>query len=526
MANHHSQIFYIYLLLISLIPCIIHSKLIGVIQVIRHGARTPLDYYEDVIDKYSPFKAAELTNQGFSMAYEKGKTWKDYLTKQGLYSKLSPESIEVVSTPYERTIFTSMSYLKGMFPDYNIRYSGVNDKTLSSILKERENIFLKNTNSFINDGKKVARTKKVANFKKNENYKKNANFTKNTKNTNSTIFEEEDAVLLQLQNNMNKLNKSEINVEVIGQNKKYLYYHKCVKYNSHRIKYFKDNKLSEKDAKLILSLKSKYPKMFQQYCEKFHSDKIQEIKKKTGRVKIENLKNTQNKNSLQCPDEAYSTTKFIKAIASTLESINFHIEPVDPEILKLAYIQDFRYNFAKYNSYMSKQAATPLFKYFWNFLKNSDNCKTGKFRFAQPKNYKQEFELMESKFHCKKYALVSAHDDIIQNIIRNLFSVEKDKKEILEKSEKKSFKDLEAKLKFYWPTYVSDFTFELHDIEGKKFVKLFMNGKELNDRNWIVKRYSVKPEYTKNGIDLKSFLFYLENRIDSTTKYIVPCSVN
>lgn len=533
MTNNHAltQIIYVSLLLFSLYPSLINSKLIGVIQVIRHGARTPLDFYNDVIDKYSPFKPAELTNQGFSMAFEKGKKFKDNLIKQGLYSDLSPETIEIISTPYERTIFTSMSYLKGVFPDYKIRYSGVSDKTLSSIMKERENIFLKNTNSFINDGK-IDTKKSIASVVEKSNFQKflqTQNFFNTTKifSSNSSLQTQNKEEIV---SDSNKIKKSEINVEVIDQDKKYLYHHKCVKYNTHRIKYFKDNlKLSKDHAKLILSLKSKYPKMFQEYCEKFNLDKIKEIKKTTGKVKIQSLKNIRETKSLECPDEAYITSKFIKAIGSTLESINFHIEPVDPEILKLAYIEDFRYNYAKYNSYMNRQAASSLFKYFYNFLKNSENkcdTSTGKYRFSHPKNYKQEFELMESKFKCKKYALISAHDDIIQNIIKNLFNLEKDIKDILKKSDKKTFKDLESKLKFYWPTYITDFTFELHDIDGNKFVKLFMNGKELNDMKFIVKRYSIKPEYTKNGIDFKNFMFYLENRIDFTTQYVVPCSIS
>ena len=295
---------YIFLFLISgLIPNFIDSKLLGVVQVMRHGARCPIDYYQDVIEKYYPFKQAELTNQGFSMAYEKGVQTREYFTKQGLYQELisNPEAIQVFSTPYERTIFTSLSYLQGLFPGHTIDYIGINDESLSKMLINRKDV-LKNTESFLKDTK---------------NYH-------------------------ELQSNRT------ITVEVFDKDKRYLYWQKCIHFNTHKVKKFYDRNLNENQQKLVFSLKHKYPKMFEEYCHKHPSrkkpDKYKYSRNNKFNMKSKNtthsktnkkkIRTNKTNKTFTCDENVFKTSKFIKAIGSTLESINYHIEPVDPEILK------------------------------------------------------------------------------------------------------------------------------------------------------------------------------------------------
>ena len=173
---------------------------------------------------------------------------------------------------------------------------------------------------------------------------------------------------------------------------------------------------------------------------------------------------------------------------------------------------------------MNSQAASNLFRYFKTFLENSENCQAKRQSIPINPNFKQEIDYVEKKFQCRKFALISAHDDVLQSIIRNMFKYEKEIDELVNKSNHKKFTELEDKFKFYWPSYVADFSLELHKVNDTKYVKIKFNGKELNYLDLLSTRYSMRPTYGHDGIQLESFLFYLENRIDRQTKYDIPCA--
>src|SRR5690349_21343877 len=120
-----------------------NQRLIAVFQLIRHDARAPIDYTGDVSEKFTPFKNGELTNIGHAMALAKGGLMREFLDQIDNnyinYLENHPEEIQLLTTPFQRTIFTSQKYLKGLFPSFITRYIGINDPYFNNLLVE-ENV--------------------------------------------------------------------------------------------------------------------------------------------------------------------------------------------------------------------------------------------------------------------------------------------------------------------------------------------------------------------------------------------------
>ena len=98
----------------------IQSKLIGVVELIRHGARTPSTFMDASAKLYFGARRAQLTVNGFRQHVLLGR-WLRRRYVHGdiekLFSKeFDPKEIKMYSSPRQRTIFSATAHLMGIFP--------------------------------------------------------------------------------------------------------------------------------------------------------------------------------------------------------------------------------------------------------------------------------------------------------------------------------------------------------------------------------------------------------------------------
>ena len=424
------------------------EKLIGVIQFTRHGARTPLDYFEIFKEDFFPFGEGELTYEGFIMANEKGKNMRKlYLKKhEDFYSELekNPKAIKIFSSPIQRTILTSLAYLKGLFPNFKLSYvqnEAIID--LNNLLQGR-----------------------YPSLKMDKKFLKKMNEKEENKHLS-------------------------INIEVFQQECRFSYKPKCVvlkETTSKEKENKKDILISNRQYRHILDFKSSYPRLFEEYCVEIY---------KRGNS-MEN-----DSNSDDCPEDTFKSQAFLSKIAGVLNSIDFHkLKQVNPELLNLSYISYIKVHHERIDINEAKIEGSNQMRYIKGFLSNVKNCNN---------NFSQSFEdfdssndpeeilnFLEKELHCRKYALFSLHDDNLYAIIRSLYDVQKDMDYLFDNFEIMSNEEINEYLEFYWPIYVSDFTFELQEDEenNEEYVRIFFNGKELKNKRF----FSNILEYSEKGI--------------------------
>ena len=96
---------------------LINAEIIGLFQVSRHGARTPIERYEWSVSEW-PEGQGELTREGMSQSYILGNEFRErYLVAAKVTSQtFNLSEVYVRSTDYPRTIMSAQALLMGLFP--------------------------------------------------------------------------------------------------------------------------------------------------------------------------------------------------------------------------------------------------------------------------------------------------------------------------------------------------------------------------------------------------------------------------
>ena len=97
----------------------INCKLIYVVELNRHGARTSTNYPNGILNKFFGIED-KLTPNGLIQEQKLGKIIRDkYINELKFLSKNYKESeFEIFSTEYQRTIFSAEGFLSGLYPGY------------------------------------------------------------------------------------------------------------------------------------------------------------------------------------------------------------------------------------------------------------------------------------------------------------------------------------------------------------------------------------------------------------------------
>ena len=106
----------LFLILISH-SLIADDKLVFVVDVIRHGDRTPTRTL-DVVPYVWQEGLGQLTATGMQQSYQLGsKLRKRYIDEHGLLpNQYQPETLYIRSTDYDRTLMSAQSLLLGLYP--------------------------------------------------------------------------------------------------------------------------------------------------------------------------------------------------------------------------------------------------------------------------------------------------------------------------------------------------------------------------------------------------------------------------
>jgi hypothetical protein len=105
------------MLLIFILP-IIASKLLGVIELNRHGARTPKEFTDISKELFYRSSSSHLTLNGFNQVTFLGKWLKDRYTSQYnlLSNSYNKNETLFISSPISRSIFSAVGIIEAMYP--------------------------------------------------------------------------------------------------------------------------------------------------------------------------------------------------------------------------------------------------------------------------------------------------------------------------------------------------------------------------------------------------------------------------
>jgi hypothetical protein len=207
---------------------------------------------------------------------------------------------------------------------------------------------------------------------------------------------------------------------------------------------------------------------------------------------------------------------FLIELAGFFEILEFYkIKDINENILNISnklYIAD-RYNYSEKAILQQGTISSRILKDFF-----STNC--NKYRDLKASSYEQSIQAVLNNIKCKKQAFHFTHDDIITQVIRNIFDFKSTLIDLVNND--KSFQDNHDLLRLFWPPFLSEFTFEQHHINSQDYIKIYFNGKEMNFMPFY--RYNGKELlYTNNGVELNDFIEYLKSRIDMNTEYNNNC---
>lgn len=109
------------ILFLVLVLNLTSSKLISVIEVNRHGARSAENFPEEYLQQFFGI-AMKLTQNGYRQHQLLGTYMNDRYIKTGfIHKKYRPEDFEIISTPTQRTIFSADGFVSGLYPGYVVK---------------------------------------------------------------------------------------------------------------------------------------------------------------------------------------------------------------------------------------------------------------------------------------------------------------------------------------------------------------------------------------------------------------------
>jgi hypothetical protein len=133
----------ILLFVIFIIFQAIKSEIISVVEINRHGARTPKNFPNVSSKLFFGSKDMTLTINGFRQHQILGELVKKKYMKKNHLLKSTYDSTEfqMVSTPTQRTIFSAAGFLSGVYPDYivKMKYDGGSEMTVDDTVPNIDN---------------------------------------------------------------------------------------------------------------------------------------------------------------------------------------------------------------------------------------------------------------------------------------------------------------------------------------------------------------------------------------------------
>ena len=101
--------------------CLFNSKLISVIEVNRHGARSSENFPEAPLQQFFGI-SMKLTNNGYRQHQLLGSYMNArYVKTNFINSVYRPSDFHVFSTPTQRTVYSADAFISGLYPGHIVR---------------------------------------------------------------------------------------------------------------------------------------------------------------------------------------------------------------------------------------------------------------------------------------------------------------------------------------------------------------------------------------------------------------------
>ena len=122
------SILFIFIIALSNVALFICSanpniKILGVVEITRHGAKAPLVRFTHNKNLYFGTKRSQLTINGFRQHILLGRWIRRRYVEGDVYklfekdmNKFNPKEIKVITSPLQRTIFSACAHILGLFP--------------------------------------------------------------------------------------------------------------------------------------------------------------------------------------------------------------------------------------------------------------------------------------------------------------------------------------------------------------------------------------------------------------------------
>lgn len=500
------------------------AKLIGVIQVNRHGARTG-DGFEDLSSKlFFGTKSKQLTISGISQHELLGHYIADnYMHNPDkdlniLASEFSENEFKVFSSSLQRAIFSGFGFIKGIYPvsKFKLNFIGKKNFTLN-----------KNYSNLISSDLLTNVTLPISGYAPR----------RQVPEIPLNIVDGETDSIFKIKNCKIKIGDflfSNLTVkELIGLDNVRLNYSEPIVLSKDEI----ESAVEEiKDKFPIAFLKRMLPKNKnnKNFFEKANkneneNDKINELLKTEAELLAEKNENEINFNNnkfdsgenkkikknkkIKCPQEEFFNEKVQKELLTVPDKSKF-LKKVN------SFLRFAQFHFGNNFLVLSENTQITLNKIQVNksyhyLLSKSNNQKLLNSRiFDEFKFYLVDFlkNYLQNKPKRLKYVVYSGHDSNILGILANFF----DRKFLLEKMQ-----NLKAHYYFVQPDLASHFILELHTLKKTEgflglntfdtFIRLVYNGKNLSEG--LNKDFFVYNERLE-GFELKNFLRFLDTQID------------
>jgi len=169
-----------------LIIYIINAKaiLISVVELNRHGARTPKKFTEKQKVLFFGSQNMQLTINGFHQEQNLGLHIRErYINNLKFLSpKYNPEEFTIISSPTQRTVFSAAAFLTGLYPDYTVKNFFLKTPNETGELESLRTSFLEKNISFLKPNMLTKRKKdkpysnpnsnlsQILNLKNEDNY--------------------------------------------------------------------------------------------------------------------------------------------------------------------------------------------------------------------------------------------------------------------------------------------------------------------------------------------------------------------
>lgn len=448
----------------------VSNKLIGVIQINRHGARTG-EGFEDLSAKlYFGTKSKQLTITGISQhellghyiadkyIHNHEETGGKFLSKE-----LKDYQIKIFSSSLQRAIFSGFGFVKGLYPlsKFKLNFIGKSNSTFPKNYTNIQSSDLITDISLPIPGFRLKREIPEAQF--------------------NILASDSDAIF----------HIKTCRIKIGEENQTSIYSNETIKElindDNERLNYTDPTYISFDEIKnAVAEIKQKFPIAL--LTELLKKDKKPSKILKTELGFLEEYSN-----------DDYDTIKFLKKVNAFLRLAEFHF---GKNFIDLSEATQLTFNKIQVNKAFSLLLSESKYQRLLNSR-----------LFDEFKSFLTEFlkNHWQNKKKSLKYVLYSGHDQNILGIIATFF----EKNFLFEK-----FANLKNSYNFLQPELASHFIIELHNEKtehflnnnkSETFIRLIYNGQAIK-QGLDKKFFDYNPRL--QGYDLKNFLHFLDSQID------------